>query len=258
MSVISRAGRALASLALAAAILLPAASRAETFVGSNVDSRVLVGLKASPGGVQALLPEGWASVPFPGGPLAGANVLFVFIDGRLEMDPDGKPLDPPSRRAVALVGLGKQTDGEKVALFVLRAYTTAPERDPYGVNVAAEIGRSQEFGGPAAGARSVKDEWRVAADGGELKLELAYSSGARSFAPGEANPHSAADPGFSRIYRYEQMVDLVMSSAVGKPMAGEYELESTIAGLAGILDGSEETVAVIDVPVYVRKVFLPD
>ena len=54
------------------------------------------------------------------------------------------------------------------------------------------------------------------------------------------------------------MVDLVMSTAAGKPMTGEFKLTSTVLELADIFDGSEEIVAVMDVPVYVRKVYLPD
>lgn len=236
------------------AITIPA--KAETLVGSNVDSRVLVGLNVNRDGVQALMPEGWSSVPFPRGPLKGSNLLLALIDGVLEMDPEGKPLDPASRRAAVLVGLGKSDD--TVRMYVLRILTTVPERNPYGVAAAAQIERTKSLSGPANGARESSDEWRIMpAEGGELVFKLNYTTGKRSWSPGELFPHSAANPDFLRIYRYDQMVDLVVSSALGKPSSGEFSLTNTIAELEAVFDGSQETVAVMDVPVYVRDVFLP-
>mgnify|MGYP007073193088 CR=1 FL=1 len=248
--------RFLSILLLFVAAALPA--RAETLVGSNIDSRVVVAIKTAPDGVQGWMPEGWTSVPFPAGPLQGANLLLVMIDGRLEMDAEGKPLSPPSRRAAALVGLARQDDGDAVRMFVLRVYTTAPDRDPYGNAMQAGIARESALTGPADGARESADFWRVVTDsGGQLALRLNYTTGRRGWTPGALFPHSAVNPEFSRIYRYEQMVDLVSSTAVGKPLTGEFKLTSTVLELAGIFDGSEEVIAVMDVPVYVRKVYLP-
>ncbi|PHP65386.1 hypothetical protein CSC94_19350 [Zhengella mangrovi] len=235
---------------------LAVAARAETFVGSNIDSRVLVGVKANAQGVQAMMPEGWTSVPFPSGPMKGSNLLLALIDGVLEMDAEGKPLDPPSRRAAVLVGLGKKDDA--VRMYVFRMITTVPDRDPYSVATAAEIERTTSLAGPANGGRESTDEWRIKpAGGGELVFSLAYKTGKRSWAPGQLFPHSAAKPDFSRIYRYEQLVDLVASTAVGKPSSGKFSMTSTVTDLGAVLDGSEEIIAVMDVPVYVRKVFLP-
>jgi hypothetical protein len=231
-------------------------ARAETLVGSNIDSRVLVGLKVAPDGVQSLMPEGWTSVPFPNGPLKDSNLLFAMIDGVLEMDAEGKPLDPASRRAVVLVGLGKQ--GDAVRMYVLRILATTPERNPYGVASAAEISRTQTLSGPANGARKIVDEWRVTSEaGGELVFNLDYTTGKRGWSPGELFPYSAANPDFSRIYRYEQMVDLVVSTSLGKPASGTYGLTGSIPELGMVFDGTQEIIAVMDVPVYVRKVFLP-
>ncbi len=250
--------RLLCAVALVCLMALPRqVAMAETLSGKNVDSRVIMGINAPAAGVQAFMPEGWTSVPFPGGPLAGANLLLGMIDSRLEMDPEGKPLDPPSRRAVAVVGLGKQDDGDTVRAFVLRIYTTAPERNPYGTAKAAEIERDYTVTGPAESGRDSSDTWRVMVDGGEIAMSLAYTTGKRGWSSGESTPYSAASPDFFRIYRYQQLADLVMSKAVGKPMTGDFALSSTVPELATIFDGSEDVVAVLDVPVYVREVFLP-
>ncbi len=250
--------RLLGAIVLVCLMALPRQTVAETLSGKNVDSRVIVGISAPVAGVQAFMPEGWTSVPFPGGPLAGANMLMAMIDSRLEMDPEGKPLDPPSRRAVALVGLAKQDDGDAVRMFVLRIYTTAPHRNPYGNAMQAGIAREYAVTGSADSARESSDFWRVIVDsGGQIVMRLNHTTGNRGWSPGEIMPYSAANPDFFRIYRYSQLADLVMSKAVGKPMGGEFKLTSTVLELAEIFDGSEEVVAVIDVPVYVRDVFLP-
>ncbi|OSQ48939.1 hypothetical protein [Marivita geojedonensis] len=243
-------------LVCASVMVMTIPARAETPVGSNIDSRVLMGLKANSEGVQALMPKGWTSVPFPGGPMKGSNLLFALIDGILELDPEGAPLDPASRRAVVLVGLGKKEDA--VRMYVLRILSSAPERNPYGVATAADIERTQTLSGPANGGRSVSDAWRITSpDGGMIEVDLSYTSGKRSWSPGELFPYSAANPDFSRIYRYNQMVDLVVSTALGKPASGDIRLSNSIPELMPVLDGTEEIIAVMDVPVYVREVSLP-
>jgi hypothetical protein len=65
------------------------------------------------------------------------------------------------------------------------------------------------------------------------------------------------NPDFSRIYRYDQLVDLAMSQELGKPLDGSVSLSSSIPELSGIFDGSESLMAIMDIPVYTRQVFLP-
>lgn len=232
-------------------------ARAETFMGTNVDSRVILGLRADPTAVQELLPAGWTLVPYPNGPLKGANLLVSFVDGVLMVDAEGKPLVPASRRAVILLGLGKEDGGDATRLYVLRIYTSEPENDPYQVNVAAEITRVNSLTGPAAGGRQSTDTWTMTTAGGELAMSLDYTTGKRGWGSSEALSYSSANPDFYRIYRYDSVTDLVMSSAIGKPMTGQYSMTSTVPALADIFDGSQETIAILDIPVRVRRIFLP-
>mgnify|MGYP001556308604 CR=1 FL=1 len=60
--------------------------RAETYQGTNIESRVLIGLSAESEEVQALFPDSWVSIPFPQGPLAGAELLVALIDTQLSSD----------------------------------------------------------------------------------------------------------------------------------------------------------------------------
>jgi hypothetical protein len=226
--------------------------------GFNVDHRVIVAVEEADNAVQSLLPEGWVSFPFPDGPVQGANILFVFVDSLLQLDGEGTPLSPPTRRALVLVGLGREADDDEVRLYVLRIYTTTPEVDPYGVNVAADISRETVLLGPANGARKSIEEWQInVPDGGKVQFRLSYATGTRNWGPDEIYPHSASDSDFYRIYRIEQMVDLVESVPMGKASSGEMTLASDVPELKDILDGSEQIVAVMDVPVYVRRISLP-
>lgn len=240
-------------------VTLPLSSaRAETLVGTNVDSRVLVGFTVDPVGVQPWLPEGWTPVPFPAGPLKGANVLMVLIDRAVQLDAEAKPTLPPNSRYAVLAGLGTQVAGDAVRLYVYRLYATDTVPNPYGNSVKADVTRYTSTEGPAEVGRLHKEEWSALPEaGGELKFSLNYITGKGSWSPGEANPYSNTNIDFSRIYRFEQLLDLAMSTAIGKPLNGEFNFSSDIAELDKIFNGSEKVVAILNVPVYVRKVFLP-
>lgn len=244
--------------AACAALLAGASAEAETFVGTNVDSRVVVGFDAADAGVAGIMPEGWTPVAFPSGPLAGADMLLVLIDRALQMDAEGKPVSPASSRHVVLASLGKQTDGDVVHLFVHRLYSSDPAPNPYGNSVAAQVDRKQTEEGPADGGRKRADSWRAAPEGGGvLSVSVSRTTGPRGWAPGEATPHSGADPSFSRIYRYSQLAEVAMSAPMGKELAGKFNFSNSVPELNAIFDGSEVLVGILDIPVYVREVYLP-
>ena len=71
-------------------------ARAETFIGSNVDSRVILAFHVNENAAQAWLPDGWMMAPFSKGPLAGANLLVVLVDRHLARDAEGNPTTPSS------------------------------------------------------------------------------------------------------------------------------------------------------------------
>lgn len=255
----SRNAALAAAIAGASAVAAPQAF-AETPVGSNVDSRLILAFDAPDAAVQALLPEGWRPVQMPGGPFGGADVLFVLIDRHLQRGPDGAPADPSAMLSSALVAPAVKEGVEGSRLFVLKQFETAPMGDAYGVSVAAEMEHHSELAAGEDGARIRRDEWSIEpAGGGEFEVELRHVAGVASWAPGEALPHSAARPDFHRIYRFEQLVDVAMSRAMGKALDGsiEIEVEGGPADFAALFDGSETLVGVMSIPVYVREVSLP-
>lgn len=240
------------------AVFLSVPASAETTVGSNIDSRIVLAYKVDDAAAQALLPDGWKLLTLPKGPLAGANLLISFIDRHLELDPDGKPVDPFASRAVAVLSYGTNPDVPGVRFFVTRVYETPPVANSYGNGVAAGISRNTASAGPAGGERKHEELWIVRPEsGGEIRLSLSYQSGRAAWSTSEAMPYSNVTPDFHRIYRYQQLVDLAMSAPMGKPLNGEISLASTVPELSGMFNGTEALVGVLAIPVYVREVFLP-
>ena len=244
-------------LALALA-MTAATAMAETVVGKNVDSRVILAFNVKEEGASAMLPEGWRAVTLPKGPMAGANMLVAFIDRHLALDPEGKPLVPHASRSLALVAFGVSPEVEGPRMFVTRVYETPPVADSYGNGAAAAISRETALSGPADGARVQRDMWVVAPEtGGEIRLELNYAAGRPNCGHDETRPYSAAKPEFHRIYRYDQLADLAMSTALGKALDGEISFSASVPELDSVFDGREVLTAVLVVPVYVREVSLP-
>lgn len=232
-------------------------ARAETLVGSNVDSRVVVALDVEDSAAQAWLPDGWSVTPFGGGPFEGADTLLIGIDQHVGYDGAGSPTDPQTRQAVVLVHLAADAVGAEQRVFVTRTYTTTSGGDPYGSDVVAEVSRSATLDASSGEAPRRGEAWTVDTGDGTLTLDLEYESGGQSWSDAAARPYSAADPGFFRIYEIMQLTDLAMSAPLGRELAGEVAIETTIPELAPMLDGSERIVAVLAIPVYVREVYLP-
>lgn len=240
------------------AALVTAPATAETAVGSNIDSRIVLAYKVDDAAAQSFLPEGWTLLTLPKGPLAGANLLVAFIDRHLEMDPEGKPVDPYSGRAVAILNYATKPDVPGVRFFVTRVYETPPVANSYGNGVAATISHDTSSAGPAEGSRRQQESWSVRPEsGGEINLAISYEPGRATWSKAEAMPYSSVTPEFHRIYRYQQLADLAMSAPLGKALHGVIAFESSVPELSGVFDGHEVLQGVLAIPVYVREVFLP-
>lgn len=229
---------------------------AETLVGTNVDERLIVAFAARPDGLESFVPEGFAPIAFPQGPMAGANVLLVLIDRLVQLDASGEPAGPSNSRYAVLAGLA-QREGEPPRLLVYRIYASDLSANPYSNSLEATIERRSATEGPANLGRQREEDWSIIAADGDMRLELTFESGQRSWGAAEAMPYSAAVPDFYRIYRYNQLVDLVASAALSRPIGGAVAFATTIPELEGLFDGSEEIRAILDVPVYTREVYLP-
>lgn len=228
---------------------------AETFVGSNVDSRVTVGFEVNAEAAQAWLPEGWTLAPFDKGPLAGANLLVIFVDRHLSLDAEGKPGDTPVYSGIALVSLGTKGDDHRV--FVTRAYLSAPEENPYSNTIGATVSRKATRLAGSDGVRGSEDWTITDENGGKLEFQLSYQGAVPGWSESEALPYSNIEPDFYRIYRYQQIAELVHSKPADVNRTDRLAFSSSIAELAPMFDGSETLIGVVEVPWYHRRTFLP-
>ena len=231
---------------------------AETFVGTANDTRAIVAFKVAEKAAQAWLPDGWSVAPFGKGPLTGSNLLVVFIDRHLSLDPEGKPSAIPHHRAVVLVTPASQPASDKTRIYVTRIYVTDSSLNPYKNSVVAEIRRMSTLSAEGKAAASGSEDWSVkTSDGGTLSFRWRYTGGTPSYAEREGFPYSNVEPDFHRIYRFKQLTDLVMSVPAKVARATEHEFSTSIPELASMFDGSEELIGIMNIPFYLRRTYLP-
>lgn len=248
-------GLSASGLAMAAASALTA----ETFVGKTVESRVLLGFRVDDAAIAAFLPEGWAPVTLPQGPVAGSNLIVALIDRHLYLDADGTPDASLQGPTVAMMAYGRNPDIEGVRGFVVRVYEQEPIADPYGTSVAVrEIVRDAGWYDAGQGDRRQQESWTVTFDDGAKTVVTLDATGVDlNWSSGESRPYSPVTADFFRIYRYDQLAGLAMNAALGRTLDGAATFETTDPGLISLFDGSETLSAIVSIPTYVREISLP-
>ncbi len=233
-------------------------ARAETPFETNVDSRIEVGVRVPQAELQRWLPAPWEVSAAPEGPLKSANLVLSFVDRLHGQDAGGKPTGP-ARRVVFAVPARNAATGE-LAPLVIRTFEGDPKAVPPGTyknDVPATVRREQALKGAGVEPGSGSEAWEARdAAGGALELRLQYQRGALRRVKTETRPRSAVDPGFSRIYRIDQGVDIVKSVGLGIERTS-YQLRVSAPELRKLFDGTEEVVFISVVPWYLRQVSLP-
>ena len=93
--------------------------------------------------------------------------------------------------------------------------------------------------------------------GGILKFRMNYRRALPTRSRGEARPHSNIDPTFFRMYRYDQLMDVVKSVPDDIDRVSSHHLRVTIKELRELFNGSEQLVGIALIPWYGRQTFLP-
>ncbi len=252
-SVLSR----LALLFIAGHFLTPAA-QADTLVGSNADNRLSVALAVKPEAAQAWLPAPWQVEPLAKGPFTGANLFIACIDRLLNLDPAGKPAAGGAFRLVALYVPAKNPQTGDSALFIIRVYGPHTGSGPYRNSVQATVRREASTRGAGFDPGTGNEWWLVQAkSGGIMEFQMNYRRALPKRSTGEARPHSNIDPTFFRMYRYDQIMDVVKSIPDDIDRVKGHHLRVTIPELAEMFDGTEQLVGIALVPWYGRQTFLP-
>ena len=231
-------------------LVVLSAATAETPVGSNVDTRVVVALQVRPEALPQWVAAPWQVNPVAAGPSKGANLSVVFVDQHLVQDADGKPVAAGVNRIMALTVPGKHSGTGATASVVARIYSSEPSYvpGPYKNGVPATIRRERTLRGSSTEPQSGREIWTINAAGGAAELQFDYQGGLPSRSQSESKVYSGVEPTFFRIYRVDQGTDVVKSVPEGIDRVQNFRLSIGIPELAKLFDGSERVVSVTVIP----------
>lgn len=251
--VLSAAAFAILGMVLA----MTTSARAETLDSRVADTRMFVGFKVDPDTAQVWLPQGHVVGAIPKGPFATANFVLVFIDRLLHLSPDGEPKGGGAYRMLALVIPGENVESGERAMFIARIYGPHDGAGPYANSVKSVIRRELSRRGADLGPLDGSDSWEIEHDGGRLVLSVDFEAEVPKLIKGDSHPVSAADPEIRRIYRYQQLMDVVRSAPADIDRITRLDFEVSIPELVRAFDGSEALIGVGVIPWYTRETYLP-
>jgi hypothetical protein len=255
--------RRLATLFVAGSMLcggVEIALAAERLVQSTTEARTVVYFKADSDAVQKLLPAGWVSTP-GSGPLKDANFGMVLIEGVAAQDPEGKPVLHQGKFVVFIVPARNEQTGT-AGIMVVGGFSSQPQGAPgaYGVYAPAKITMAKTSRSEESGSTTVEETWEVSTDAGDqIHFAATYERGVGTRAHVEPRIYSATKPEFHRIYRADQVTDLVHSVVADTGRSKKIEFAGAGPQVSKALSGKEKPVAVVSIPAaYYRQIFLPE
>lgn len=250
--------RAILTLCAAAAMAPSLRAGSATLVERNVERRLLLALRLPPQALERHLPADWEPAAQPPGPFAGANMFVLFYDRAHQLDGAGQPTPQATARFVVLAPFARPRSGGDAAFVVARIYLPDPQLmpGPYGNGVPAETRQRYQSDGPVFTPGTATEEWSMSATNGDrISLEAAYRRGRPVRAQRELKIHSSRDGAFHRIYRTDELLDVVRSRPANIDRVDRLELRFAVADLPVLAQA--EVVAVASYPLYLRDVSLP-
>ena len=231
----------------------------EALLDSTIATRVVLGFEVRLDRLGARLSPSWNASPVPGGPAAGANLVVLFNEALLNQDGDGGTAPDGAGPYVGFViPAVRQTTGER-ASFNFKILTTHPRAIPgkYKTSAPATIRLERTLSGVNLDAVVSESIVVTAAGGGTVTLMLRYHRGLPARVASESRVRSVADPSILRLYRTDELVDVIKSAAQGVDRVDHCEFHVTVPDLADLFDGRERMVSITTSPWYHRRVFGP-
>jgi hypothetical protein len=230
----------------------------ENLYSSTLEVRTTLAFKVAGPAAQKALPEGWQVESPTAGPTKGYNLAIALIDQLLAQDPEGKPTDA-TRGAVLAVPAKKQGMEKPVFMVVGGLFSPASYAPgPYSNYVHAKADVQRTVHSDTAGNATAEESWSFVTDSGDaIQLQLQYTRGPPTRAKADALVYSSVKPDFYRIYRVEQAIDVVRSTATGIDHAKKVSFKASGRQLAAFFDGSEQLITITAIPWYSRQIFLP-
>lgn len=230
-----------------------AEKQTETIVA---EQRTSISLRIATEAAQSLLPAGWTVAAGPTAP----NLSLAFMDRKLALGPDGKPLLSGVNRVLVMSVSAKNTQTGEVKGLIVGGYSADPAGVPGAYNVyksgSIDLARSEKIEGMSG--NTVNEQWTVKdADGGVLSVNLIFTRGVPTFAPFELKIYSGADPSFYRIYRGEQATDALRGPNAAADRVQSITVKATGGRLGKLIGETAQVVSVSNTPFYARRTFLP-
>src|SRR5262245_55414193 len=147
---------------------------AEKYVGSNVDSRTILAFKVADAAVQKFLPAGWEPDVTTVGPAKDVNLSVTFIDRIVNLDAEGKALDPVRIATLTIPAKMKGSETRGTILFCAYVSDRAVP-GPYGVSAHASANMERKVRIDPAGTATVEESWEFRfQDGDSIQLQMQY------------------------------------------------------------------------------------
>jgi hypothetical protein len=232
----------------------------ENHVESTMETRTMVALQVDKTGLQKWVPESMQIAAAPAGPFNGANLFVIFIECLRAQDPQGKPYEGGVLRAAVFVVPAKHNQTGEMIYLVIGGLSDNPENVPgaYKNFKVASIRRELSHTVSALDAGEGSDTWQFKDSSGVLiDFHVQYKRALPMRAKPIQKIYSGAEPEFFRIYKTDQLLDVVRSIPAKIDRAKDYRLNMSVPELNKLFDGTEQLVAVAVIPAYVREVFLP-
>lgn len=245
----------LATVAVMAAMTAAAPALSQTQTENIVsEQRTSVVARINPDAAKAFMPKGWS----PNAP----TLSLIFMDRKLQLTPDGKPLGMGANRVLVLVMTGKNDATGEVRGMVVGGYSTDPAGVPGAYKTYAPghvaVTRTERDEVRDGKLESVVEErWAArGADGATVDVDLVYVRGLPRFAPFEQKVYSGAEPDFYRTYKGSQATD-VLRGGEGADRVRSISIKASGGKLGSAIDGTQEVISVTNAPFYQRLTFVP-
>lgn len=244
-----------AGAAFACLSVVPAA--AETFDSTIADTRTLAAFQVNEKALAEWLPDTHDPAPYEAGSFEGANILMMFIDRMLHQDAEGAPKNGGTYRMMALIVPGVDRESGKTSTFIARVYSPGAGAGPYKTAVKSKISHSLSLAGSDVLPLSGRHVWQIEQGGGALEISFDYEAGMPSRKSGESVLSTPLDDRVKRIYRYDQLTDVVLSEPKGIDRTSNVTVRIAIPELAAMFDGTERLIGLADRPFYTRTTWKP-
>jgi hypothetical protein len=163
---------------------------------------------------------------FPAQPSRTQNVSVTFIDRIVNLDAEGKALDPVRIATLTIPAKMKGSETRGTILFCAYVSDRAVP-GPYGVSVHASANMERKVRIDPAGTATVEESWEFRSqDGDSIQLQMQYVRGPSTPGKAEAKLYSAVKPEFYRIYRSEQSTDVVRSATADRVQKVQFKASS--------------------------------